>query len=189
MHSCCTDLPYLLSVCTVTHWPPCTCVAQVTKHIVCVSPKNTHSSSHNVEHLATLGDTGTGTPSSLLLNQSFCEHKPCEDRRPQLSGALAKPRPFQVTIPSSLLKTRITSTSPKTGSSLNTRIYVSSNPCPSTIRSQRELTTQRKASRHRSRNRTLTTSNFVLGWLHHCTCRSEKQVQNDRKFITLNEKT
>ena len=26
-------------------------------------------------------------------------------------------------------------------------------------------------------------------WLHHCAYRSEKQVQNDRKFITLNEKT
>ena len=26
-------------------------------------------------------------------------------------------------------------------------------------------------------------------WVHHCTYRSEKQVQNDRKFVTLNEKT
>ena len=32
-------------------------------------------------------------------------------------------------------------------------------------------------------------SNLVLCWLHHCTYRSEKQVQNDRKFITLTEKT
>ena len=32
-------------------------------------------------------------------------------------------------------------------------------------------------------------SNFVLCWLHHCTDRSEKQVLNGRKFITLNEKT
>ena len=36
----------------------------------------------------------TGTPSSHILNHSFCEHKPCEDRRPQLSGALAERRPF-----------------------------------------------------------------------------------------------
>ena len=36
---------FLLSECAVTHWPPCTCIAQVTKHIVCVSPKNIHTSS------------------------------------------------------------------------------------------------------------------------------------------------
>ena len=35
----------------------------------------------------------------------------------------------------------------------------------------------------------LEANNFVLCWLHHCTYSSEKQVQNDRKFITLNEKT
>ena len=29
---------------------------------------------------------------------------------------------------------------------------------------------------------------FVLCWLHHCTYRSEEQLQNDRKFITLKEK-
>ena len=75
------------------------------------------------------------------------------------------------------------STSPETVNSLNTRISVSDS-CPSTNRSQR-----RKTSRHRSRNRTLKTNNFVLCWLHHCTYRSEEQVQNDRKFITLNEKT
>ena len=45
---------YLLSESTVTHWPPCTCMAQVTKHTVCVPPKNIHtsSSSRNVVHLA-----------------------------------------------------------------------------------------------------------------------------------------
>ena len=36
----------------------------------------------------------TGTPSTLILNLSFSEHKPCGDLRPQLSGALAEPRPF-----------------------------------------------------------------------------------------------
>ena len=36
----------------------------------------------------------TGTPSSLFLNPSFGEHKPCGDLRPLLSGALAEPRPF-----------------------------------------------------------------------------------------------
>ena len=33
------------------------------------------------------------------------------------------------------------------------------------------------------------TNNFELCWLHHCTNRCEKQVRNDRKFITLKEKT
>ena len=36
----------------------------------------------------------TGTPSSLILNPSFSEHKPCRGLRPQLSGALAELRPF-----------------------------------------------------------------------------------------------
>ena len=29
---------------------------------------------------------------------------------------------------------------------------------------------------------------FVLCWLHHCTYKSEKQLQNDHKSVTLNEK-
>ena len=33
------------------------------------------------------------------------------------------------------------------------------------------------------------TNHFVLCVLHHCTYRSEEQVQNDHKFITLNKKT
>ena len=36
------------------------CRAQVTKHIVCVSPKNTHNSSRNVVHFAALDDTTHG---------------------------------------------------------------------------------------------------------------------------------
>ena len=32
------------------------------------------------------------------------------------------------------------------------------------------------------------TYKFVLCWLHNCTCRSEKQVRNDHKFITPKEK-
>ena len=34
-----------------------------------------------------------GTPSSLILNPFLSEHTPCGDLRPQLSGALAEPRP------------------------------------------------------------------------------------------------
>ena len=68
-------------------------MAQVTKHIVCVSPKNTHTSSCNVGHLASLVDTKhkhffLSCPEPVPLRA----HKPCEDRRPQRSGALAEPR-------------------------------------------------------------------------------------------------
>ena len=40
----------------------------------------------------------------------------------------------------------------------------------------------------RLKKQTWTTNKFVLCWLHHGVCRSEKQVRNDRKFITLKEK-
>ena len=40
----------------------------------------------------------------------------------------------------------------------------------------------------RLKKQTWTTNKFVLCWLHHCTCRSETQVRNDHKFITLKEK-
>ena len=71
---------------------------------------------------------------------------------------------------------------------LDRTVFFRVNPCSSTGRSQHQLVTQRKASR-RTRTWSWTMSNFVLCWLHHCTYRSEKQVQNDRKFITLNVKT
>ena len=40
----------------------------------------------------------------------------------------------------------------------------------------------------RLKKQTWTTNKFVLCWLHHGTYRSEKQVRNDQKFITLKEK-
>ena len=66
--------------------------------------------------------------------------------------------------------------------------HFTEDPCSSTDRAQRRPTILLRASR-RPRIRTWTTTNIVLCWLHHCTHRSEKDVQNDRKFITLNEKT
>ena len=60
MHSCCTDF-FLLVVRVHSHTlTPCTCMAQVTKQFVCVSPKNTHTSSRNAVHLAALDDTTHG---------------------------------------------------------------------------------------------------------------------------------
>ena len=40
----------------------------------------------------------------------------------------------------------------------------------------------------RLKKQTWTTNKFVLCWLHHSTYWSEKQVRNDRKFISLKEK-
>ena len=47
----------------------------------------------------------TGTPSSLVLNPSFSEHKRCGDLRPQLSGALAEPPSFTGYEPKQLAET------------------------------------------------------------------------------------
>ena len=121
-----TPTPYTFFSCTVVAQ---TCCQSVQSHI---DPMRMHGSSHGAHCLRfaprTLTLHRTGTPSPLILNPSLSEHKPCGDLRPQLSGALAEPPTGS---PKGLLKTRITSTSPKTGSSLNTRIYVS-NHCPST---------------------------------------------------------
>ena len=84
-----------------------------------------------------------------------------------------------------LLITRRTCTSQKMIRSLNLRTV--SNPCPTTSRFYLQPITRRRGSR-RHRNRTSMTNNFVLCWLHHFTYRSEEHVQNDHKFITLNEK-
>ena len=40
----------------------------------------------------------------------------------------------------------------------------------------------------RLKKQTWTTNKFVLCWLHHGIYRSEKQVRNDHKLITLKEK-
>ena len=63
-------------------------------HCQCHCPKTFtlyRAVSYVTPHLTT---PSTGTPSSLFLNPSFGEHKPCRDLRPQLSGALAEPPPF-----------------------------------------------------------------------------------------------
>ena len=185
MHSCCAVS--LQCCCQSVHSDNDPMhLAQVTKHIVCVSPKNIHTSSRNIVHLAALDDTTHGH-SFLTFSWTSLTGSRTILRRSEATAEwrfLLSPDHLQVMSPSSLLKTG----SPETVSSLNTRIYVPKT-CPSTSRSKRQPMTQQKALRHRSRNRTWRTNNFVLCWLHHCTYSSEKQVQNDRKFITLNEKT
>ena len=74
--------------------------SRVTEHIVSVLPKKTvtlhRAMSYDTPHLIT---PRTGTPSlsptlsSLhVLHPRLSEHKPCENLRPHLSGALAEPR-------------------------------------------------------------------------------------------------
>ena len=73
---------------------------------------------------------------------------------------------------------------------LNVRLPKSrsiSNLCPTTSHCCLPLKILFKAV-PRLKKQTLTTNKFVLCWLHHDIYQSEKQVRNDRKFITLNEK-
>ena len=187
MHSCCTDV-FLLVVRVYSHTmtsmhlhgsshePHCLRFAQKHSHLIlvarCRTPFRTwHHARALLPHLFLNQSSGNLSDPAKINGRS----------RPWRNYHL-----LQVMSPTGLLKTRITGTSLETVSSLNTRFYVS-DPCPSSSRSQRQPNTQWKASR-RHRNRTQMMSNFVLCLLHHCACRSEKQVQNDRKFITLNEK-
>ena len=71
---------------------------------------------------------------------------------------------LQVVIPSSKLKTRITSTSPKTKCSTNTRIYVCTLPSHQSTMSP-TYDSAGRGPRHCSWNWTLMTNNFVLCWL------------------------
>ena len=64
------------------------------------------------------------------------------------------------------------------------KLRVMSKLCPTTSHSCLLLKILLKALL-RLKKQTWTTNKFVLCWLHHSTYRSEKQVRNDRKFITL----
>ena len=96
MHSCCTDL-FFLVVRVYSHaLTQCTCMAQVTKHTVCVSPNTctphpSRAMSHTLQNLT----PRTGTPSSPFPESVFQRaEQPCEDERPQQSGALTESPPF-----------------------------------------------------------------------------------------------
>ena len=86
MHSCCAVILSLTSRTNFTHhaW-----LKNHAAHCQCLSTKH----SHFIARCRTSRLTCTGTPSSLILNHSFSEHKSCGVLRPQ-SGALAEPRPF-----------------------------------------------------------------------------------------------
>ena len=63
------------------------------------------------------------------------------------------------------------------------KLKVMSKLCPTTIHCCLLLEILLKTLL-RLKNQTWTTNKFVLCWLHHGTYRSEKQLRNDRKFIT-----
>ena len=81
MRSCCTVILSLTSRTNLTHhaW-----LKNHGAHCWCFSTKH----SHFIEEW----HQARALPSSLFLNPSFSEHKPCGDLRPQLSGAWAEPR-------------------------------------------------------------------------------------------------
>ena len=94
---------------------------------------------------------------------------------------LRNPNLAQVMSPKRLATRRLSTS--LTRSSLNKRVSTTARKITSTTLLKRV----RKALPHLMKE-TWTTNEFVLCWLHHGTCRSEKQVRNDHKFITLKEK-
>ena len=137
MHSCCTEM-FLLVVIVHSH-------TLTSMHLHGSSQRSTLSAfrpktftlhprramSYTLQNLT----TRTSTPSSPFPESAFQQiEQPCEDQRPQQSGALTELPHLTGYGPTRLLKTGITGTSPETVSSLKTRIYVS-HPCPSTSRS------------------------------------------------------
>ena len=126
---------------------------------------------------------------TCLLHPSFSEHKPCGDIRPQLSGALAELRSFTGYEPKQLAENqdhRHFTEDKQLTEHEDTRVQ-------HLFFHQSDYSVDlRFSGKHRDTAPGIglwTMSNFVLCWLHHGTYRSEKQVQIDRKFITLNEKT
>ena len=110
---------------------------------------------------------------------------PAEIYGHKLSGALAEPRPFTWYEPRQLAENQdhMHFTEDKQFAEhedLRVKpLYFHQPSIASTCDSAENIVTPLQT-------RTWTMSNFLLCWIHHCTCRSEKQMQNDRKFITLN---
>ena len=144
--------------------------------------------SYVTPHLMT---PSTGTPSSLILNPSFSEHKPCGDQRPQLSGALAELGLFTGYEPKQLAENqdhRHVTEDKQLIEHEDFRVkplFFHQSITASTCGSAESIATPLPPPGIGDRQRAISCS----CWLHHCTYRREKQVLNDRKFLTLNEKT
>ena len=128
----------------------------------------------------------TSTPSSPFPEPVF-QHseQPCEDQRPQQRGALTETPPLAGYEPNHIVEDQ--DYRHFTGDGQFTELEdlrVRTLPFHQTI----IASTYDSAESIATWSQTLMTNNFVLCWLHHCTYRSEEQVQNDDKFIILNEK-
>ena len=138
----------LLSECTLTHWPHAPAWHESRSTLSALRSKNAHTSSRNIVHLAALDDTTHGHSfPHLCLHQSSSEQNNAEWRFGWATTI------YRLWVQAACWRPGIQALHRRTVSSLNTRIYVSK-PCPSTSRSKCQNMTQRKASRHRSRNRT-----------------------------------
>ena len=125
----------------------------------------------------------TSTPSSPFP-QPVVQHseQPCEDERPPQRGALTETPPLTVWETNRIAEDRDYRHFTRDGQFTELE---DSRVRPLSFHQSITASTSDSAESIA----TWTMSKFVLCWLHHCTYRSEEQVQNDRKFITLNEKT
>ena len=167
MHSYCTVILSLTSRTDLTHhaW-----LKNHGAHCQCLSPKRSHFFAQS----RTSRITWWHRTRVLLLYMScilLSASTPAEIYSHSRVAPWRSPDPLHFTSSGSVLKTRISSISPKTSRSLNTRI----------------------SEQHRD-----TASGIGLRrWAISCsagfttvpTGARSKQVQNDRKFVTLNEKT
>ena len=96
MLTCCSDLFFfLLSECTVAHWPHALAWLKSRRTLSAFRPKTLtlhRAMSHTLPHLMTRRTDTTSSPFPEPVFQRT--EQPCEDRRPQLSGVLADLRPL-----------------------------------------------------------------------------------------------
>ena len=130
-----------------------------------------------------------GTPSSPFPESVFQRaEQPCGDQRPQQSGALTELPPLTGCKPNRIAEDRENRHFTRDGQfteheDLRVRLLsFHQSIIASTCDSAESIATPPESDFDDEQLRALLAS-------PHCTCRSEEQVQNDRKFITLNEKT
>ena len=127
--------------------------------------------------------TSSSTFSSVqALQRLFTSSISCADRRERGGDGCSDPEPrtgYEPNRNRRILPALKTIRLPK--------LRVMSNLCPTTSHCCLRLKILLKALL-RLKKQTWTTNTFVLCWLHHGYYQSEKQVRNDRKFITLKEK-
>ena len=161
-------------------------MTQVTEHIVCVSPKNIHtsSSSRSVVHLAE-PDTTLSSPFPGSVFQQ--PEQPWEDQRPQQRGALTKLPPLTGCEPKRIVEDQNYRHFTRDGQftefeGLRVRpLSFDPSIIASTCDSAESIATPPESDLDGEPLRALLASPLYY--------RSEKQMLNDHKFFTLHEKT